>query len=417
METLMIAIATKQNITNLLPAIQPELGVTEFKYFLTTDAKHKNWTKGTDKILASKGIKYDEKNDIVIEDEITNRIDKLIDLLNEHLRGYTGNIIFNFGGGQKQHALAFWQTFLLMESNNKEEMQKYSTCYLNFTSKCLEEWTVDTNLNPIYKKIAITEYLNLPQIISISRYSETDAVYTQFYSKKPAQKLFSYTDFPKQVIENEKQRAVIYYRGKPQARSSKDLKKFHPKLNKYAKDVKTYNAGQVFEDYVCSLVQEILEGNSGNIVLAYSRVKIPELKVAKTKGEFDIILLDFLGNVIALELKSSVNSSKNKKDLDARKANLQDWAGYSSKLFIISKLYSEDLNNNLVPTGELNGLIETAETGYEYAIISDIVRKSNHLNYKKLPDNKITGSFSSKKIEPSIRTPLFADLMKKIIRL
>jgi len=155
---LMIGVATAQNTTNIIPAIQ--FDVNDIVLIQTSFAKTKKWSQGSVYVLNKYNIKssfidLDKSEDSDISKIITkleNKLQKFIDY----------EIYWNIGGGQKPHQMAIWQLF----TNRNNNGFKDKACYANAHSEQNELWYYE-NQELKYKTKFIESILNVEDLLNI----------------------------------------------------------------------------------------------------------------------------------------------------------------------------------------------------------------------------------------------------------
>ncbi|WP_146948754.1 hypothetical protein [Cyclobacterium qasimii] len=126
----MIGVATAQNTVNTVPAIQ--LGIPNFQFIETEGAKKKGWVALAEKALSNKKIMV--KPSIFLNTEIESDPFQICTYLPTKVDS-NHPILWNIGGGQKNHILGLWETFKLRKNYNDQ------VCYSNIQSRVIELWS------------------------------------------------------------------------------------------------------------------------------------------------------------------------------------------------------------------------------------------------------------------------------------
>lgn len=126
---LMIGVATAQNTVNTVPAIQ--LGIKRFQFIETAVAKNNGWANNAKTALLHKGIEVLEPISLpeLIEPDFL-QIEKYLLSLKDSLEP----ILWNIGGGQKNHSLGVWEVF------KKRKNLLDQVCYSNTQAQVIEIW-------------------------------------------------------------------------------------------------------------------------------------------------------------------------------------------------------------------------------------------------------------------------------------
>jgi len=125
----MIGVATAQNTINTVPAIQ--LGISKFRFIETSHAKIKGWMGFASKALAKKGVKV--LTPISLDESIESDFLKIEQMLLSE-PDLNVPILWNIGGGQKNHMLGLWEVF------KKRKNPLDQVCYSNIQSRSIEFW-------------------------------------------------------------------------------------------------------------------------------------------------------------------------------------------------------------------------------------------------------------------------------------
>lgn len=138
--TLMFAVSTQQNTTNLIPAIQ--LGVTHVVLVETAAASRNDWSEGLKRVLAQRGIRSDgEFPPIRLKPDEDSRIDRIMDWLQAYLSKRVRpdtRVIWNLGGGQKPQSIALAQVFFSQANLGRP----HEACYALARPYRLQSWHV-----------------------------------------------------------------------------------------------------------------------------------------------------------------------------------------------------------------------------------------------------------------------------------
>ncbi|MDO5675377.1 MAG: DUF1887 family CARF protein, partial [bacterium] len=116
---LMIGISTNQNSTNLIPFLQS--GCDTLILLETDLAIEKEWAKGFGYIAEERGKSF---KTVAIGEGLD--LEKIMNVIEEHIKDLEGDIYWNIGGGQKM------QTFSMVMSFQKRIAAKYCD-YIYYT--------------------------------------------------------------------------------------------------------------------------------------------------------------------------------------------------------------------------------------------------------------------------------------------
>ncbi|GMU86203.1 MAG: hypothetical protein AMXMBFR48_14450 [Ignavibacteriales bacterium] len=169
---IMVGVATEQNSTNILPALQ--LKINHFISLETSGAARANWSSGLEELLADRNVGFEKLVLLPAED---SRIDIIISKIREMLKEYSNfEVIWNLGGGQKPQQLAMWQCFLTSQLVNVIQ----SACYTNPVKHEIELWSLAEN-NLTYKTIQLKNELPAEDLLKLYGFKTSGS--RQIYSK------------------------------------------------------------------------------------------------------------------------------------------------------------------------------------------------------------------------------------------
>ncbi len=159
----MIGVSTGQNITNVIPAVQKELAITDFLVIETSKAKTQNWFKGSEEVLNARKIE-------VTNLDISSNDSHIVEIKNQlktELKTYNSPIIWNLGGGQKPQQIPAWELFY---ERNKRGI-KDQVCYTNqVNASLIEVWYFNENAQLESKFLNIEVDLSATEIFQIFGY-------------------------------------------------------------------------------------------------------------------------------------------------------------------------------------------------------------------------------------------------------
>jgi hypothetical protein len=131
----MVGIATAQNTVNTVPMIQ--LKIPRLQFVETDGAKKNGWVTAASRALMYKNIKVEDSislNTKIESDPFEISSFLILQLAEEEA------ILWNIGGGQKNHTLGLWEAFKLRR-NRRDQV-----CYSNTQSRVIELWYWEENL-------------------------------------------------------------------------------------------------------------------------------------------------------------------------------------------------------------------------------------------------------------------------------
>lgn len=157
---LMIGVATAQNTTNVIPALQ--LDIDYYLSIETSAANQRGWAIGMTNVLKRKGVK-------VLDSLVLNENeDSRIDLISQRLKSIVTDdveVLWNLGGGQKAQQFALWKTFMERVRQNLDEI----ACYANPETKKLEMWEYEGG-ELVYSAVDLDSKLDAKDIFEIYGY-------------------------------------------------------------------------------------------------------------------------------------------------------------------------------------------------------------------------------------------------------
>jgi len=135
-----IAVSTGQNITNLIPVMQPGIGVSRVWLLETATAQRSHWSAGLMGVLERRNITVKQIPLEGLDSDITGMIKKLKQLLEKEAEP----VWWNLGGGQKPQQIACWETF---KYRNETLEIPDKVCYTNQDDiGLLETWSFKEGL-------------------------------------------------------------------------------------------------------------------------------------------------------------------------------------------------------------------------------------------------------------------------------
>lgn len=152
----MVGISTRQNTTNVFPAIQ--LGLKAMLFLETELARKRNWSNGSLEVLKGRGFKKAEVYSFKTGED--SRIDKIKRDLYQDLNAYD-SVVFNLGGGQKAQQIGVWEVF--KARNNPKD----AVCYANMDLQKIEIWREVENDRLSYESLAFNSTLKIAEILAI----------------------------------------------------------------------------------------------------------------------------------------------------------------------------------------------------------------------------------------------------------
>jgi hypothetical protein len=153
---IMVGISTRQNTTNVFPALQ--LGIMSMLFLETEFARKKDWSKGSIEVLKQRGLNKVESQPLSFGQD--SRIDHIKKSLYKQLATYE-SVVFNLGGGQKAQQIAVWEVFKVR--NNPLD----AVCYANMDLKKIELWQQDKSYSLHYQAIDFNSSLRISEILTI----------------------------------------------------------------------------------------------------------------------------------------------------------------------------------------------------------------------------------------------------------
>jgi hypothetical protein len=352
METVMVGIATEQNITNFIPAI--ECKVRHFILVETGYATKSQWGAGLKNALKNRQITLeavvlsaDEDNHISI---ISQRIAQL--LAEKYAEA---DIIWNLGGGQKLQALALWEAF-----RNRSYTAGDRVCYLNPVSSQLEWWQY-TNEELRTYSTPITVHLQLAEVLMLYGYSiksdnKTKIIYQRgnkiprFMHTVPdlleyqefRQYLYTYSKHLNLRINDQKLQQII---------GSNCLNSNYFKNLGFPADS---GQGYYFEAIVIQRIQALLAANetAHSITEAYANIEIIKTGIpGMTVAEYDVLCVSNKGKLFAYDAKTG---NFDRKDNDARQHNLAAIGGKYGSFTVVLLVEPADFNEKYFPANIKN---------------------------------------------------------------
>ena len=394
----MIGVTTRQNIINVMPALQ--LGVDHYVAVETETARNAKWGDGARAVLRAKGVSVSvvpiSRDDELNVDAIFNAVSSTI----QEQHGDAGELYWNVGGGQKAQQLALWYAHQQMSASSERES------WLVYADPARAELTLvrptsrgfDQKVFPLRGKLAIEDVarcfdpeifiasaeplenqepsrdpLSLLKQLEIGRVFEDalksactgagrgmnaranwnrleealeeavrNAEGCSSSAKSVAAKLAGKTlERPSFQDKLRRMSDSGNIRGDPASAASSLAKEFYRLLSSTAAEQTNGNdkSGRAWEDQVAAKVKDLLDGlDPGRELIADALVRVKFARRDKPEthvGEHDVLLATCTGQLVSLDAKMAMGHNTAIKDIKSRCHELRLVGGDYSRYVLV----------------------------------------------------------------------------------
>ena len=332
---LMVAVATGQNTTNLVPFVQ--LGAKKMLLLETDAAQKRGWGNGLVEVLERRGCNISR-----VAIGPGNNFEEILNIVEKKVSEHKNPILWNAGGGQKLQTLALYECFRARAKKGKADVLCYAEPQLRKTTRitvdgdgfkteivrtdarlALEEIVTTFNYKLVAEKKRKLLWSRQKGLVEDNLLAD-DAL-AWIYDDVRRQKMFEYT--------------LLAY----QKKDTGHLGKVFPA------GIKTYF--DYFEQALQTIIARLVAGEESphHILEVWANVEVQSRQQENDKQEFDVLLVTDFGTLVPIDAKTLEFA---KKDEDARSLNLQKVSGLYTDFVVCYALFSRDMDPDSIQVTE-----------------------------------------------------------------